>query len=375
MIKRIYDKIKRTYYGLLPKKNWIVFESVPDLSDNTKAVFDEMIKRKLNKKYTFIWWVSDKNKEFPKYENTIYIDKKNIKEYNKYINRAKVLVCCNQFLESHIKGQTSFYLTHGTALKNVVNYRIPSKIDYNLVASTPSIPSMAKVFDADIKTFHGLGFPRNDDLTNFKFDLQKIFTTKYKKIIVWYPTFRQHKNGYKNTTTSTIPILDDHKKAIKLNDFAKEKNILIVIKPHFAQDISYITKYDLSNITFINDDFFTKNKISSYQFVGNCDALITDYSSIYFDYLLCDKPIGAAWEDIEEYKKNPGFCIDVEHYMKGAYKIYNIDDLINFVDNVSSGKDDLKKAREEICKYANYSKDGKNSKRVVDFIIDKGDLC
>lgn len=374
MIKRIYNKLNRIFYGLLPKKNWIVFESVPDLSDNTKAVFDEMIKRKLNKKYVFIWWVSDKNKELPKYENTIYIDKNNMKEYSKYLKRAKVLISCNQFLCSDIKGQTSFYLTHGTALKKVVNYSIPSNIDYNLVASTESIPSMADVFNADVKNFYGLGFPRNDELTNFKYDLHSLFKTKYKKIIVWYPTFRQHKNGYKNTKTSTIPILDDHKKAIKLNDLAKEKEILIVIKPHFAQDISYITKYNLSNVLFINDEFFVKNKISSYQFVGNCDALITDYSSIYFDYLLCDKPIGAVWEDIEEYKKNPGFCIDVDHYMKGAFKIYNLNDLIKFIDNVSKEIDDLKKERAEICKYANYSKDGKNSKRVVDFIIEKGKL-
>ena len=77
---------------MIPKKNWIVFESVPDLSDNTKAVFDEMIKRKLNDKYTFVWWVSDKNKEFPKYKNTIYIDTKNEKEFYKYIKRAKKLL-------------------------------------------------------------------------------------------------------------------------------------------------------------------------------------------------------------------------------------------------------------------------------------------
>jgi len=374
MINRIINKLNRTFYDILPKKNWIVFESVPDLSDNTKAVFDEMIRRKLNKKYLLIWWVSDKNKNFPQYENTIYIDTKNEKEYYKYLKRAKVLICCNQFFTSNIKGQTSFYLTHGTALKKVVNYSIPSTINYNLVASTESIPSMAEVFNADAKTFYGLGFPRNDELTNYKFNLQQLFKTKYKKIIVWYPTFRQHKNGYKNSKNNTIPILDDYKKAIELNKIAKEQEVLIVIKPHFAQDISYITQHNLSNLIFINDEFFIKNKISSYQFVGNCDALITDYSSIYFDFLLCDKPIAAVWEDIEEYKKNPGFCIDVDYYMKGASKIYKLPDLVKFIENVAQNIDDLKTEREEICKYANYSKDGKNSQRVVDFIIEKANL-
>ena len=374
MTKRIYNKINRILLGVLPKKKWIVFESVPDLSDNTKAVFDEMVRRKLNQKYLFIWVVSDKKKDFPKYENTIYIDQNDSREFNKYLKRAKIFILCNQFLGYNFKGQKSFYLTHGTAIKNVGEYFIPPTIDYNLVASKESIPLMAKAFKANEKTFYGLGFPRNDALTNCKINLQKLFTIKYKKIIVWYPTFRQHKNGYKNSKTNTIPILDDYKKAIELNKAAKKQNVLVVIKPHFAQDISYITKYNLSNILFINDDFFSNNQISSYQFVGNCDALITDYSSIYFDYLLCNKPIGAVWEDIDEYKKNPGFCIDIDYYMKGAFKIYNLSDLIDFISDVSNNIDNLKNEREEICKYANYSKDGKNSEIVVDFIIEKGRL-
>ena len=68
----------------------------------------------------------------------------------------------------------------------------------------------------------------------------------------------------------------------------------------FRQDISYIQKYALSNICFIDDAFFRRNNITSYEFVGSCDALITDYSSIYFDYLLCGKPAAVIWEDIEE---------------------------------------------------------------------------
>ena len=281
----------------------------------------------------------------------------------------------NQFLGSYAKGQKSFYLTHGTAIKNVVNYIIPSSMNYNLVASSNFISSLSKAYGANADTFYGLGFPRNDELTNYKFDLHELFDVEYRKIIVWYPTFRQHKNGYKNNNNNNaIPLLDNSEYAIKLNEIACENDVLIVIKPHFAQDISYITKHNLSNLIFINDEFFEKNKISSYQFVGNCDALITDYSSIYFDYLLCDKPVGAVWKDIDEYRKNPGFCIDIDYFMKGAEKIYTLEDLSKFIINVSNDIDNLKEERYEICEYANYKNDGKNSERVVDFIIEKGKL-
>ncbi len=150
--------------------------------------------------------------------------------------------------------------------------------------------------------------------------------------------------------------------------------MLVVLKPHFAQDVSAIKALDLSNIIFISDDFFLQNDITSYRFVGSCDALLTDYSSIYFDYTLCDKPIGLIWEDYEEYAKNPGFAVDMDAAMKGGVKIYTLEELENFVQDVATGVDRLKQERREVRDLYNYSTDGKNSERVVDFLIEKAKL-
>ena len=127
----------------------------------------------------------------------------------------------------------------------------------------------------------------------------------------------------------------------------------------------------LSNILFIKDDFFVKHSVSSYSFVGACDALISDYSSIYFDFTLCDKPVGVIWEDIEEYKRSPGLVDNYEHYLRGAEKIYTFDDLKDFVIRVSCGEDVLRQERREVMNEVNISTDGKNSARVVDFILEK----
>ena len=162
--------------------------------------------------------------------------------------------------------------------------------------------------------------------------------------------------------------------ARKLNEVARKNNVLLVVKPHFAQDISYITDCNLSHIRFINDSFFAEHNISSYEFVGSCDALITDYSSIYYDYLLCDKPIAAIWEDIEEYRANPGFAVDVDYYVKGAEKVYTLDDFESFIDRLANGVDLLREERAEINALVNQSTDGKNAARVADFIIEKADL-
>ena len=171
-----------------------------------------------------------------------------------------------------------------------------------------------------------------------------------------------------------MPIIHDVAAAQQLNQWANEKNVLIVLKPHFAQDLSQIKNLHLSNIRYIDDSFFAKNKISSYEFVGSCDALITDYSSIYFDHMLCNKPIGLVWEDIDEYREKPGFAMDVEACGKGGVQIYNIADFLNFITQISEGIDVCAEARNEICRQVNYAADGKNAKRVVDFMIEKANL-
>lgn len=374
MIKKILKKL----LGLLPLGRYIVFESIPDLSDNTKAVFDKMVELGLNKKYKFVWCVSDKKKYSNKKDGIIYIDTKtrfNSMMSTYYILRAKCLISCNSFLISILKKQKSFYLTHGTAIKSVRNYyNVPDAVDYMLIASEPSKKMMSYEFRYDENKIIALGYPRNDFIQNASRDLHNYFETDYKKIIVWYPTFRQHKKGFKTGSTNALPIISDSETAITLNEFARKHNTLIVIKPHFVQDISYIKNNNLSNICFIDDTFFVTNKISSYEFVGSCDALITDYSSIYYDYLLCNKPIALIWEDIQEYKKNPGFAVDIDYIGKAAEKIFNLYDFEKFIDHVSNGVDYLEEERREINEWANYSDDSKNTERVVDFIIEKANL-
>lgn len=353
-------------------KNIIVFESVPDVADNTKAVFDEMLRRGINNDYKLVWLLfgSDR-RNYPKLTNVYYIPCEDAKA--QYFSKlAKVKICCNNFLTKDCEEQLCVYLSHGTTIKHIRGYyTIPDEIDCVLAASEGVVDLQAYEFNFDKNKIVPLGFPRNDVFCKKPVEIHNILNTQCKKIIVWYPTFRQHRFGGKTGSNNALPIIHNDFFAKALNDVAKQEDVLIVLKPHFAQDIGYIKKMNLSNIRFIDDSLFVNYNIRSYEFVGACDALITDYSSIYFDYLLCNKPIAAVWEDIEGYKTNPGLVKDYDYLMKGAEKIYTIDDLKEFVVRVSKDVDLLKSEREEIRDYANFSTDGQNSKRVVDFILNK----
>lgn len=364
--------------SLLPKR-YILFESIPDLSDNTKAVFDEMVSRGLDRKYKFIWYVNDCTAWNRKRgENVGYVDARtrwHRLQYFWYRSLAKCLISCNRFLCSASKRQKSFYLTHGTAIKSVHSYyNVPSTIDYMITAAEGTNEMMAYELNFDVNKVRALGFPRNDALLGDVPDAKQYFDGDFDKIIIWYPTFRQHHNGFKTAVGGALPILETAEEAERLNEYARTNSILVVVKPHFAQNVEYIKKHNLSNIRFIDDSFYTDNALVPYRFIGGCDALITDYSSVYFDYLLCDKPIGVVWADIEEYRQNPGFAIDLDQYLSGAEKIYTLDDFKKFLENVASGNDIKKAERNKICDWANISRDGKNSERVVDFIVSAANL-
>jgi len=373
LVKAIRAILKKIFSICFPLRNLILFESIPDLSDNTKAVFDEMISRGMNNKYKMVWWVDDEKKGRQNLKNVIYMNpSKHKMRWELYKWQAKCLVSCNRFLVSKRKEQVSVYLSHGTPIKSVKKYyNIPERIQYSIAASESVRGLYAYEFNTDAERVYGLGYPRNDELVTFKTDIKSYLGTACEKIIVWYPTYRQHKKSEMKVEVNALPIIHNAESAIAVNECAKRNNILIVLKPHFAQDVSNIRNLSLSNIRFIDDAFFQNNGITSYQFVGNCDALITDYSSIYYDFTLCDKPIAFVWEDIEEYKKNPGLIDDYEYYSKGAEKIYTVEDFKAFVDRVGAGIDVLKTERNEIKDLTNHPESQQNAKRVVDFIVEK----
>ncbi len=349
---------------------YIVLESKPDLSDNTKAVFDEMIARSINEKYKMIWLCSHPQCHNIKIKNVKIINQNDKFRVMYYLLRAKCLISCNRMLYSWGSYQKSFFLCHGAPIKAVNGYKATGNIDFVIGQSDVVNDVIARELCIDRSRFVVTGSPRNDQLLKFhnKTLVHNIFNNKFTKIVVWYPTFRQHTSSDIVDASFSLPIIHDEEAACKINEYASQQNVLIVLKPHFSQDVNKIKKMRLSNIMFIDDTFFDNHNMTSYEFVGGCDALITDYSSIYFDFLLCNKPIAAIWEDIDEYRNNRGFAVDVDYYMKGAYKVYCVADFLAFIKSITCECDMHAQSRQMINNEVNTYQDDKSSKRVVDLI-------
>ncbi len=105
-----------------------------------------------------------------------------------------------------------------------------------------------------------------------------------------------------------------------------------------------------------------------YSLLGRADALITDYSSVYFDYLLLDRPIGFAVGDMKDYEGERGFTVDNPYdYMPGE-KFSDGEGMLEFVRSVFSGIDPYGAKRREMNDIFNKYQDGQNCRRAVEAV-------
>ena len=215
-----------------------------------------------------------------------------------------------------------------------------------------------------------LGYPRNDLLFENKKILEKNFKkTKKEKYIIVMPTYKQSNN---NNDTGKIqkyilPFVKQKKDLIELNNELKKINIKLIIKIHHLQAKDTYKKNNLSNIFYLEDKYLEENGINLYNLIGECDSMITDFSSIIYDFSLCNKPIGFLTSEKDDYLKNRGFLVDnIEDVMVGE-RINNQKDFIVFCNDVINQKDEYKEKRNELKKYSNKYLDNKNCKRLVEY--------
>ena len=135
---------------------------------------------------------------------------------------------------------------------------------------------------------------------------------------------------------------------LKIDEVCADNQIRLLLKLHPIQKMYDIDFSVLKNIQIIAQDFFTKHHVEMYEFIALTDGLISDYSSIAIDYLIVDKPMAFTLDDYKQYKEKRGFVFDNPlDYMPGHH-LYNLQDLIAFLQDISDGNDLYKCKRQEM---------------------------
>lgn len=228
-----------------------------------------------------------------------------------------------------------------------------------IVSSENIRKNYAEAFDISIDKVHALGVPRTDIFfdKNYKKNITKKLHEKYpfikdKKVILFAPTFRG--NGQKSAHYN-FEWLDFGKIKEQLQDqyvFLIKLHPFITARPDIVDHEFY---FDLSDEREINDLLFIT------------DVLITDYSSVIFEYSFFKKPVVFFIPDYKEYVASRDFYYDFDKYMYGSTAT-TTDELIQ---EIKKGKVNKKKI-DAFIKYFCSACDGKSTERVVkDLIVNK----
>jgi len=120
-----------------------------------------------------------------------------------------------------------------------------------------------------------------------------------RKLVCYLPTFREW------TDESAADRLD----LPALDSFLAERDATLVVKTHPRDHLD--PPSDLAHVVALPE------KTDIYPFLRHADALVTDYSSVYFDYLLLDRPIVFYADDLAAYRARRGFYFDYESVTPG----------------------------------------------------------
>lgn len=377
--------------GKKTNENLIVFSTFNGKSyaDSSKAIYEYMVNNPDFKDYKFVWgFKNPKNySELEKNTNTIVV-KQNSCKYENYLVKAKYWFFNFRTAEHHKPKKDQVYVQcwHGTPLK---------KLGYDLTKTDNALNTIKELknkYKSDAKRFKYMlspsdftteklissfnlkalgkadcviqeGYPRNDFLINYtQEDVTRIkekldIKNSHKKIILYAPTWRDNQHtagvGYTYKTEVDFDMLQEKLQ----NDY------IILFRAHYfvANQFDFEKYkgfiYNVSDVDDINELYVIS------------DMLITDYSSVFFDYANLKRPLLFYMYDLDSYANNlRGFYIDLNELPGKIVK--NENELIQEIARLTSNFVYDEKYKKFNEKY-NYLDDGKASERVVKRIIAK----
>ena len=158
----------------------------------------------------------------------------------------------------------------------------------------------------------------------------------------------------------------DSKDFGEINEKLRDLGVKVVVKLHPLQDLDQYKTMDLDHFVLLSHQEFVRRKMDLYKFMAQSDALITDYSSIFIDYLLLDRPIAFTEDDMDDYTR--GFVFDNPKSYQPGFRIKTKEDFLAFAESLVNGDDDYKSERKRVMALANDYHDGKFCKRALECV-------
>ncbi|HBB9957875.1 TPA: CDP-glycerol glycerophosphotransferase family protein [Vibrio parahaemolyticus] len=325
-------------------------------ADNSRYLFESLTK---NANYD-VYWVTRNihlyNELKEKYTNVILIG--TFKSFIYHI-RAGLFLFDQGFTDFDYalsRGAVRVNLWHGIPLKKVgieanqrhnrvqsrfeyiSNFLLGRKIDFVVSPTTFTDLLFDKCFDEQLirGPYPRVNYLKSDyESYNLKTEasLLNIIRAKNKKVIMYLPTFRDN---------MPLKFFGGENLSYLLQEIDKMGYILVT-KCHLAEEL-----FHKENIELNSEVINIPADCDIYPFLKESDILVTDYSSVYFDFLSLNREIVFFPYDLEYYKyEDRGLMLDYEQYTPGA-KAYNIKDFLKIISGINSGEVSYELERKEL---------------------------
>lgn len=361
------------------KENWVVFESFMgrNCSGQPKYVY-KYLQEAYGDKYKCIWVVDRKGVEIPGKHKTC---KRFSLKYYYYMNRSKYWVNnMRQPLSIPRREETVMLATwHGTPLKRLVfdmddvhsaNPRYKDIVfkqtrawDYLLSDNPFSTERFQSCFRFEKEKILEYGYPANDPMYAPDREEQvakikeKLGIPKDKKVILYAPTWRDDQ-FYEAGQYGFELDLDVN----RLQEEFGDEYVLLLRLHYFIVDQLDLSKYGDFTVDGSSYDDITDLYLIS-------DMLITDYSSVFFDYANLKRPVLYYTYDLDKYRDVlRGFYLDMEKDLPGPLLLTN-DEVVDAIKNIDKIKEQYKDRYEEFYNRFCCVDDGHAAQRVVEKVF------
>lgn len=359
---------------LIPKsKRRVVFCSFPDYADNARALYEQMLRQGMGERYRISWLVTDPSRPDIPADS---ICQHSLKGIWRFLRAGCVFHTHGLFHNRPGPGQRVVSLWHGMPLKTIMKLDAthPKNEVFRFTCTIATSPLyrriMAEAFACGEERCLITGQPRCDELFHPEDLLLKmgIRRDEYRKVFLWMPTYRKSVVGDVRAdgnggTELGLAFLTGEQLAA-LNETLAELDCLMLIKLHPMQAAVAAEETTLSHIRILRQ---VPGQL--YSLVGQADALLTDCSSVYVDYLMLDRPIGFVFDDMDQYTQNRGFVfLDPIPYMPGPF-ISDADALAAFLRQTAGGEDGYADSRQRVREQFHTYCDGESSRRVIEEVF------
>ena len=197
----------------------------------------------------------------------------------------------------------------------------------------------ARVFGLPSSAVAVVGNPRIDEfreqLTAEQLDRLRLHPGR--RTVLWLPTYRQARGPRARSMSDgdELTASEPVQQLVAALAAAAERLCLdLVVKPHPLD----VDDYSGLALRVLSDRDLTDAGVTLYQLLGRCDALISDVSSAWVDFLVLDRPVGFYVPDLEEMQRRRGYNVDDFAALAPGTHLLSAQDASTFLEQVAAGR-------------------------------------